>query len=119
MVAVVETVVSPRVLAELEAAYEFARADEVRELIVTRPSLASLLLQAPQEIARGFEGDVRMVLDVVRDPEDEGSGMLYGFIQTRHDSEEALDRLDRFSDGWWRMAVGSDAVPLRFTLEYV
>ena len=119
MSVVAEKTVSPHVLSQLAGTYEVAHGDAVMNFIRLHPRLAPLLLDARDEIREAFGAETRTALDVVHDPEEEDSGMLIAFIQTTLDPDEALDRLDRFSDGWWRRAIGSEAVPLHFVNEYV
>jgi hypothetical protein len=119
MVSAIDIVTQPGDLADLEHAFDFVGADVVRRFIQSNPSLVPLLREAHDEIATSFGVDTRTALVVVRDPEEEGSGTLYAFIQTADDPEIALNRLESFNDTWWRTAVGLDAVPLHFALEYV
>jgi hypothetical protein len=119
MPSTVEMAVSPELLADLEQAYDFADADSVRAFIVAHPTLVPLLQEAQAVIASSFGTGTRTALEVVRDPEETGTATLYAFVQSPDDADAALDRLDRFNDGWWRSALSSAAVPLHFTLEYV
>jgi hypothetical protein len=119
MATVVETSISPSVLAELECSYDFGDTETVRQFLLGHPSIGPLLRDARDELAARFGSQVRTVLAVIDDPEEEDAGMLYAFVQTEDDPERALDRLDSFNDEWWRVAIGSAPVPLHFALEYV
>ena len=104
---------------ELEREYGFSDGATVREFILAHPSLVPMLRDAKEELASRFGADANTVLTVIRDPDEDGAGTLYAFVQTTEDPDTAGDRLDRFNDEWWRFTIGSEAVPLHFALEYV
>jgi hypothetical protein len=106
-------------LSAIESEYVFARPAAVRAFILEHPALASLLEQARINLSSLFGIDTSIVLDVIQDPDERSRGNLYAFIQTRADPDRAIQTLDEFGDRWWRIALGSDAIPLHFTLEYV
>jgi hypothetical protein len=119
MVSDTASAVTADVLAEVAAVFGFGNAGTVTNFILDHPALSPLLLQARKTIERYFGKSTPVVLDVLRDPDEDNSGVLVAFVQTPLDADDALDRLDRFHDAWWRVASGSAAVPLQFTLEYV
>jgi hypothetical protein len=84
------------------ARYEIENPAEVDAYVAAHPVVASILSEAPSEIAAAFEEVPRLVLQHEFDPDDEpASDFLAVDIMTMRDIDDAYDRLQRFDDGWW------------------
>lgn len=84
------------------ALYEIENPAEVDAYVAEHPVVASILSEAPSEIAAAYEEEPRLVLRHEVDPDDEpASDFLAIDIVTMRDSDDAFDRLHRFDDSWW------------------
>lgn len=85
----------------LKQLYTFRRHIEVSRFLERCPFLIPLLLEAYGKIESYFGPYPRVFLKVVTDPETNGDRQLVVFIGTNLPPVEALNRLERFDEGWW------------------
>ena len=105
-----------KVLAQM---YSIEKHSEVRDFLRSHQHLATTLTEAHQPITEVFGEDVRVRLEIHRDPE-EGWEELFAIVETCLPPSDALDLLDRFDEEWWLrvdtqatrgLEVDVDAVP--------
>lgn len=82
--------------------YEIENPDEVEAYVAEHPITASVLAQAPDQIAAAFDETPRLILTCESEPEDEpDSPYLTVDIMTKRDADDAFDRLEQFDASWW------------------
>lgn len=90
----------------LRRASELREPDQVCEYLATHPDLLDLLDEAAMKSPTFLPPDGRIMLEMLRDPEDEGdAGEPFAIIPTRLRREEVWPRLDRL-DRVWLVAAG-------------
>lgn len=92
----------PAQVERLKELYSFREPAEDLQFLEKYPFLVPLLLEAHQPIRKYFP-DSPLFLEVVTDPEarSRDEDMLWIYIGTHLDSEEAIDTLERLDDDWW------------------
>jgi len=104
-------------LLQLEDLYIFRRADEVRRFLTAYLELIEFLLEAYAHLQRHFGPDPQVVLEVVSDPEIEGSEELFTYIRTSLPVDEALARLDSLDEEWFLDQLDQVGRQFNFNLE--
>jgi hypothetical protein len=93
---------APASASDWHALYEIENPADVDAYVAEHPTVASVLAEAPAEIAAAFEEDPRLILRYALDPEDEpATDYLVVDVMTMRDSADAHDRLNRFDEDWW------------------
>ncbi len=85
----------------LERLYTFRRPEEVSGFLEAHSFLIPLLFEAHRQIEKYFGPYPQVFLEVVTDPEATDDRELAAFIRTNLPPDEALNRLERFDEGWW------------------
>ncbi|MGH2557862.1 MAG: hypothetical protein ACRDJH_02265 [Thermomicrobiales bacterium] len=91
----------------------------VEEYLAVHTEVLPLLSTAATYLRTAFPTDSSLVLDVSADYEGEGVRDLYVRIRTQLEFDDALERLARFNERWWRRASVDAPDSLHFTTEYV
>jgi hypothetical protein len=91
---------SPTEIESLEKFYSFRERTKVLQFIEKHPFLISPLLSIPDNV-RNYIYDSQLSLEVLADPEINDYLQLFILISTQLDSNEAIDKLDKFEDDWW------------------
>lgn len=86
---------------KLERLYRLHDATQVRGFLRSHPHLVDVILEAYPHVQKHFGSNPEVVLEVVTDPEAEGSELLFAYILTSLPTKEALDRLDRLDEDWF------------------
>lgn len=81
-----------------ELRQSFVLSESVVQFISKNSSIAILLIQAKEEIQKYFSDE--LYLETVFDPEN-GKESLFLGINTKIDINEALAKMDKFTDDWW------------------
>ncbi|MBC8254241.1 MAG: hypothetical protein H8E35_09430 [Ardenticatenia bacterium] len=74
---------------------------EVWRFLRSYPHLVNVILKAYPHVQKHFGPNPEVVLEVVSDPEAEGSELLFAYILTSLPTKEALDRLGRLDEEWF------------------
>ena len=106
-------------IGEIEAIYAMRDAPRVRQYLRDHPEVIQVLLEARLCLEKHIGTDVRVFLEIVRDPEADRDQELFAYIVTTLSADEALRRLDAFDDGWFLKHIGNVAGRLNFNLEFV
>ena len=91
----------PAAVTELERSYEFREPDAVRSFLARHTDLIEVLVEASVTIPAFLPSRERLVLEILRDPEDGGEGELFAIVPTQLEPEEVLPRLARMREEWW------------------
>lgn len=93
---------NPADIEQLKELYSFREPAEVLQFLEKYPFLVPLSLEAHQHIRKYFP-DLPVFLEVITDPEarSRDEDILWIYIATDLDSEEAIDTLERLDDDWW------------------
>ena len=89
-----------QVLYGIREAYMISRPVEVFRFLRQHPSLAEVVWEAAYVLRRIFDPDVRLSLELVRDPEVEYEE-LFALVYVADPAEEALEKLRAFDEGWF------------------
>jgi hypothetical protein len=100
----------------LNQLYEF-KDDSVKGFLEENLSLGSLLLEAHAVIRKHFGPEVKMVLEVVTDPEAVGDQQLFVLIRTELSRKEARAHLAELDRGWWLNALPATEGKMEIALE--
>lgn len=107
-------------LKHLERMYGFRNRQDVVKFIRERPHLVPLLLEAKARVEVHFGKHVRVVLEVLIDPEDHpAQPVLYACVQTPLSAKEASRLLDQFDEDWWLDASENADGELCITVDFV
>jgi hypothetical protein len=88
--------------ADWHALYEIENPAEVDIYVAEHPPVATILAEAPAEIAGAFDEEPHLLLRHEIDPEDQpATAYLVVDIVTKRDAHDAHERLTRFDDRWW------------------
>ncbi len=105
---------------EIEQVYELRDKNRVSQFILERPFVRRLLLEAKRKLEVHFGKHVRVVLEVLIDPEDHpAQPVLYACVQTPLSAEEASRLLDQFDEDWWLDASENADGELCITVDFV
>ncbi len=108
---------SPIIIQWLERLYTFRERAEVFWFLERHPLLASLLLEAYNEIGLYFPRSP-LFLEVVTDPEASDDHQLVVFISTDLDADAVGESLRQFDKGWWLDALDRAQGNLCITVEF-
>jgi len=89
-----------QVLYGIREAYVIPRPVEVFRFLRQHPSLAEVVWETAHVLRRIFDPDVRLSLDLVRDPEAEYEE-LFAFVHVEGLAEEVFEKLRAFDEGWF------------------
>jgi hypothetical protein len=107
------------IMSQLERDYQLDHEADILAFLERYPAVAPLLFDIRSNIRRFF-GEDPVKLEMFYDPEwPEDGPKLVVNIQTRHASQQALDRIRRFDDEWWLKKRKDINVPLLVTFEHV
>lgn len=101
----------------LERLYTFREREEVLWFLESYPFLASLLLEAYDNIGNYFPY-TQVFLEVVSDPEATNDYQLVSSIATNLDPGEVIDRLEQFDEDWWLDALDRAQGKLCINVEF-
>jgi len=99
----IETFFNERKLTTLSKLYIFSDRNsktEAIQFIKDHPFLFSVLIEAPRHIFSIFGNNIRLYLELHRDPEEDFEG-LFIIIKTKRSPKESLNLLDRLDEEWW------------------
>jgi hypothetical protein len=101
--------------------FEYGCRDEraVEAYLREHPDVIPTLEEASRWISHYFGMKSTLILDVLTDPEEPASKSLFALIRTSLDPDEALSRLDKFNNRWWRGASADLDADIHFGLDYV
>jgi len=101
----------------LERLYTFREREEVLWFLESYPFLASLLLEAYDNIGNYFP-HTQVFLEVVSDPEATNDYQLVSSIATNLDPDEVIDTLEEFDEDWWLDALDRAQGKLCINVEF-
>jgi len=93
------------VAAPWQSRYDLANDRTIAAFVDRHPHLVGLLERAPIAIRRHFGEHRGLRLEVVADPDAEGTEHLYLFIRADCPFEEAYARQRRLDEEWWLDAM--------------
>ena len=106
-------------LSQVQGVYESRDGARVTGFLRAYPVLIDLLLEALEHLERCFGPNPQVVLEVVADPDSEGSEELFANIGTSLPVDEALEQLNRLDDTWFLAQLGRTEGRFNFNLEFV
>jgi hypothetical protein len=106
-------------LQRLAESYAFRDEATVRSFLHDHPQVIEVLLEAYTRLQGYFGPDLRVTLEVVRDPEVEDLGELFAYIATSLPVCDALTQLNRFDGNWFLDQLDRVDGLLNFNLEFV
>lgn len=95
------TVVPSLQLRLVKELYSLRQPETVSDFLTEHPHLVPLLVEAYFQVAKYFQDEPEVVLEVVTDQEADNYRELFVFIQTTLTPEQAIARLSRFDRDWW------------------
>lgn len=114
-----QDIVTTTRLYKLDELYSFRDAAAVQRFLQTHPHLIDVLFEAYPYLLKHFRPDPQVALEVVSDPETEGSGELFAYILTSLSVAEARARLDGLDEEWFLDQLDRVGDLFNFNLEFV
>lgn len=84
----------------LSVYYEYRKKREIVNFLINRQSILNLIREAPLQIQKHFGSDMKLAIEIIYDPEIEDFKILFIYIKTNLDVDEALKRLDKIDEEW-------------------
>ncbi len=104
---------------QVEQHFQMRDADEVRSFLRENPEVTQIILDSLEPLTRIFVEIEQLVLEVFRDPEEQGNCELVCSIVTRLTAEEALEKLDMFDEQWFLDNTERTHGLLNFRIDFV
>jgi len=98
--------------------YDLRRPPEVTDFLQAHSFLVPLLLEAREKITQYFGESSQVLLELISDPEVQGSVELFGYIVTNLSSEDAGNRLRQFDQEWFLVQVSRTKGLLNFDIDF-
>jgi len=101
----------------LSGYYEVEPTDDLSEMLVRWPDLASLALEARPHLVNHFGNQARLLIESTRDPETPSDQRVVVTVRADLEPEEALKQLNAFYEAWWLGAMDRARGRLVFNVE--
>lgn len=104
------------ILDELKEIYEFSNIKEIRNFIMQNYDLVDILKEAPEHIYRIFGKDIKLILELHSDPEEDWDE-LFIVIKSSYSPQEAVEHERKLFNDWFVYIMDKLDNKLNFTEE--
>lgn len=88
-------------LRNVETLYSFRNVAEIQQFLQEHHVLVNFLIEAHPYVSKYFGDHPQIALELISDPEIDGSEQLFAYIVTSLPVAEALERLNNFDEEWF------------------